>query len=155
GLDIIGHLSKSSLAISWNDHHFTPSHLVSRGFAPDLPADKGRLEGSSNGVAVQLSFRRRTRRMPSTTPVIGFRLERDKIACIGDGLQRPECILAERDGSVWSADARGGVVHLRPDGSQHLITQRATTKFSEAASDEERYTTGTLPNGLAFARNGA
>jgi gluconolactonase len=51
---------------------------------------------------------------------------------------------------LWSADARGGVVHIRPDGSQHLITQQVTTRFSQAESEEERYTTGTLPNGLAF-----
>jgi len=29
---------------------------------------------------------------------------------------------AERDGSLWTADARGGLVHIRPDGSQRLIT---------------------------------
>ena len=44
---------------------------------------------------------------------------------IGEGLQRPECILAERDGSLWTADARGGVVHIHPDGRQRLVTQRA------------------------------
>src|SRR5262245_57291575 len=87
-------------------------------------------------------------------PIIGFQVRRDEISYVGHDLQRPECILAERDGSLWSADARGGVVHIRPDGSQHLITQQATARFSQAASDEERYTSGTLPNGLAFARNG-
>jgi gluconolactonase len=92
--------------------------------------------------------------MSSTNPIIGFRVNRDDIAYIGEGLQRPECILAERDGSLWSADARGGVVHIRPDSSQHLITQQVTSDFLQAASEEERYTTGTLPNGLAFARNG-
>ncbi|HUK61207.1 MAG TPA: SMP-30/gluconolactonase/LRE family protein [Stellaceae bacterium] len=87
-------------------------------------------------------------------PIIGFQVKREDIAYTGHDLQRPECILAERDGSLWSADARGGVVHIRPDGSQHLITQQVTTRFSQASSEEERYTTGTLPNGLAFARNG-
>ena len=90
----------------------------------------------------------------SKTPIIGFQVSRDDISYLGHDLQRPECILAERDGSLWTADARGGVVHIRPDGSQRLITQQVTAQFSDAASDEERYTTGTLPNGLAFARNG-
>ncbi|HEY0439753.1 MAG TPA: SMP-30/gluconolactonase/LRE family protein, partial [Xanthobacteraceae bacterium] len=63
-------------------------------------------------------------------------------------------VLAEPDGSLWSADARGGVVHIRPDGSQQLVTQQADAAFSGAVSEEERFTKGTLPNGLAFARNG-
>ena len=90
----------------------------------------------------------------AANPIDGFTVDRAAVRYVGEGLQRPECILAERDGSLWSADARGGVVHIRPDGSQELITQRAETGFAKAASDAERFTTGTLPNGLAFARNG-
>src|SRR5690606_31001076 len=70
------------------------------------------------------------------------------------GLQRPECILAERDGSLWAADARGGVMHIRPDGSQALIVQREHSGFATAADEAARYVEGTLPNGLAFASNG-
>lgn len=87
-------------------------------------------------------------------PIDGFLVERSAIKHIGHDLQRPECILAEPDGSLWSADARGGVVHIRPDGTQRLITQQAVTDFAHAADDAERFTKGTLPNGLAFARNG-
>jgi gluconolactonase len=91
---------------------------------------------------------------PGRNPIDGFTVDRASISYIGHDLQRPECILAERDGSLWSADARGGVVHIRPDGTQKLITQRAETGFAEAADEETRFVTGTLPNGLAFARNG-
>lgn len=91
--------------------------------------------------------------MPSN-PIDGFVVDRSTIKHIGEGLQRPECILAEPDGSLWSADARSGVVHIRPDGSQRLITQQAATDFTKAADDAERFTKGTLPNGLAFAPNG-
>lgn len=87
-------------------------------------------------------------------PIDGFVVDRSRIKHTGSGLQRPECILAEPDGSLWSADARGGVVHIRPDGSQHLVTQQAAADFANAASDLERFTKGTLPNGLAFAKNG-
>jgi hypothetical protein len=90
----------------------------------------------------------------SQNPIDGFTVDPSQIGHIGSGLQRPECILAERDGSLWAADARGGVVHIRPDGSQQLVTQQAVADFSSAASDVERFTKGTLPNGLAFARNG-
>jgi len=87
-------------------------------------------------------------------PIDGFTVDRSQIRHIGIGLQRPECILAERDGSLWAADARGGVVHIRLDGSQRLVTQQAAADFAGAASDLERFTKGTLPNGLAFAKNG-
>jgi sugar lactone lactonase YvrE len=89
-----------------------------------------------------------------TNPIDGFSIDRNAITYIGQDLQRPECILAEPDGSLWSADARGGVMHIRPDGGQSLITQSAASAFAAATSDEQRFTTGTLPNGLAFARNG-
>jgi len=87
-------------------------------------------------------------------PLAGFHVTRDQIQYTGRDLQRPECILAEPDGSLWSADARGGVVHIRPDGSQELITQSFESQFQEAADDATRFTQGTLPNGLAFAENG-
>lgn len=87
-------------------------------------------------------------------PIDGFTVEPTNISYVGHDLQRPECILAERDGSLWSADARGGVMHIRPDATQKLITQRAETGFATAADEETRFVTGTLPNGLAFARNG-
>jgi gluconolactonase len=89
-----------------------------------------------------------------SNPIDGFTVQHSSIAYTGEGLQRPECILAECDGSLWAADARGGVVHIRPDGSQRLVTQRAEATFAEAADDEVRFIAGTLPNGLAFARNG-
>jgi len=90
----------------------------------------------------------------TANPLDGFVVDPAEIAFVGQGLQRPECILAERDGSLWAADARGGVVHIRPDGSQRLVTQDADTRFGTAADDATRFVAGTLPNGLAFARNG-
>lgn len=92
--------------------------------------------------------------MASPNPIDGFEVDPAAIAYVGEGLQRPECILAERDGSLWSADARGGVVHIRPDGTQQLIAQSEATHFASATDEETRFVAGTLPNGLAFARNG-
>jgi sugar lactone lactonase YvrE len=88
-------------------------------------------------------------------PIDGFAVDRDAIQTVGEGLQRPECILAERDGSLWAADARGGVVHIAPDRAQRLVVQQADPGFAEAASDAERFTRGTLPNGLAFTADGS
>lgn len=85
---------------------------------------------------------------------MGFQVDRADIVHVGHGLARPECILAEPDGSLWSADARGGVVHIRPDGSQTLIAQQQDDRFGAATDDATRFTTGTLPNGLAFDAQG-
>ena len=87
-------------------------------------------------------------------PILDFGIDKTSVGYVGHDLQRPECILAEPDGSLWSADARGGVVRLQPDGSQEIIVQKASAHFSGADSEASRYLEGTLPNGLAFARNG-
>jgi gluconolactonase len=55
---------------------------------------------------------------------------------------------------LWSADARGGVVKIGSDGSQTIVTQKRSAHFTDAASEATRYLQGTLPNGMAFARNG-
>ena len=87
-------------------------------------------------------------------PIDGFVVDRSQISYVGDALQRPECILAERDGSLWTADARGGVVHIRPDGSQRLILQNLEHGPESPQDQADGLVTGTLPNGLAFAPNG-
>jgi gluconolactonase len=87
-------------------------------------------------------------------PIIGFQVDPADIQYIGQDLQRPECILAEPDGTLWSADARGGVVKISADGRQEIITQTFDQSFKVASNDASRFTEGTLPNGLAFAENG-
>lgn len=57
------------------------------------------------------------------------------LAWRGRGLVRPECVLATATGEVYAADWRGGVSHLRADGSQALYT-------------------GTLPGGRPLQPNG-
>ena len=88
-------------------------------------------------------------------PILDFGIDKSQLQHIGHGLQRPECILAEKNGTLWSADSRGGVVRLRHDGTQEIITQKISAHFSNADSEATRYLTGTLPNGLAFAPDGA
>ena len=85
-------------------------------------------------------------------PLKGWQLDQAVIRHVGYDLSRPECILAERDDSLWAADARGGVMHIRPDGSQKLITPLQGR--SARLGDTPNLFEGTLPNGLAFARNG-
>ncbi|MFT3778544.1 MAG: SMP-30/gluconolactonase/LRE family protein [Ottowia sp.] len=97
--------------------------------------------------------------MPAANPLDGFTVDRTRIRTVGRDLQRPECILAEPDGTLWCADARGGVTRIAADGSQRFIGQRADERFAAGAGGtaealEAKLTTGTLPNGLAFAANG-
>lgn len=92
--------------------------------------------------------------MKSDNPIKDFILDPAKATFAGEDLQRPECILAEPDGSLWAADARGGVCHIMPDGSQKIITQKYAEKIDLASKEVNRFFEGTLPNGLAFASNG-
>ncbi|MGA2721182.1 MAG: SMP-30/gluconolactonase/LRE family protein [Bryobacteraceae bacterium] len=87
-------------------------------------------------------------------PVLDFEIDKSSVQYIGDDLHRPECILAERDGTLWAADARGGVTRIQPDGTQAIVTQKRSGHFDGAGDEATRYLEGTLPNGLAFARNG-
>jgi sugar lactone lactonase YvrE len=87
-------------------------------------------------------------------PILNFEIDKEKLRYIGADLQRPECILAERDGRLWAADARGGVIRIDPNEKQTVIQQKQLSSFANADSEANRYLTGTLPNGLAFARNG-
>lgn len=92
-------------------------------------------------------------------PLKGWQVDREAIRFLGHDLQRPECILAERDGTIWTADARGGVMRLNPDGPQQLVTPFvAATEavYSTEAAYENRYiqAKGSLPNGLCFTQTG-
>lgn len=94
------------------------------------------------------------RHAPAPNPLRGFQVDPDAIRIVGHDLQRPECILAERDGTLWSADARGGVMRIAPDGSQKLIVQAPDRHFDLKKGAASSLLTGTLPNGMAFADNG-
>ena len=96
----------------------------------------------------------------AANPLNGWQVDRAAIRHVGHDLQRPECVLAERDGVLWAADARGGVMRIAQDGSQRLITPRHERQDGSAApaggNFEDRYVQaqGSLPNGLAFDADG-
>jgi len=83
-------------------------------------------------------------------------VDRAAIRHVGHDLQRPECVLAEPDGTLWSADARGGVMRIAPDRLQTLITPKVIAQPQHGAGFDARYVQaeGSLPNGLAFDANG-
>ena len=84
-------------------------------------------------------------------PLRGWQVDRSQIRFRGTDLQRPECILAERDGTLWSADARG-VMRLNADGTQELIRQKNVA--DRALDAQSLIMGGSLPNGIAFNRDG-
>lgn len=69
-------------------------------------------------------------------------LSLSEVSFLGDGLDRPECLLCTSDGDVYSADARGGVALSREDGLKEI--------FRAAAGSEPL-----LPNGIALQRDGS
>jgi gluconolactonase len=87
-------------------------------------------------------------------PLREWHVDRERVSTVGQDLQRPECILAERDGTLWTADARGGVVRIGQDGRQQLVSAKPDTHFDPGKDMEGSLLEGTLPNGLAFTRGG-
>jgi sugar lactone lactonase YvrE len=67
----------------------------------------------------------------------------DNIAWLGHGLNRPECVLTTARGDIYTADWRGGVSHILPDGSQRL--------YIGLAIDGEAL----KPNGIALLEDGS
>jgi sugar lactone lactonase YvrE len=62
---------------------------------------------------------------------------------VGSGLVRPECVLTNAAGDLYTADWRGGVAHTRPDGS--------TTLYAGPGPDG----LALKPNGVALLRDGS
>ena len=85
-------------------------------------------------------------------PLKGWQVDRAAIRTLGRDLQRPECILCESDGSVWTADARG-VMKIAADGTQTLIRQSGV-EGDRALDAQSLVMGGSLPNGIAFNRDG-
>src|SRR5690349_23270414 len=87
--------------------------------------------------------------MSSSNPLRGWQVDRAAIRHVGRDLQRPECVLAEPDGTLWAADARGGFMRIDPDGSQRLIAPSAERAGDTPADFDKRYvqSQGSLPNG--------
>ncbi len=61
----------------------------------------------------------------------------------GVGLRRPECVLATASGDLYTADWRGGVAHVKPDGSQDLYLGQAVDGQT------------LQPNGIALLADGS
>jgi sugar lactone lactonase YvrE len=70
-------------------------------------------------------------------------LSLDQVEFVGQGLVRPECVLATGAGDLYTSDWRGGVALLRADGSQQLYAGRLPQGRSPR------------PNGVALRSTGS
>jgi gluconolactonase len=57
----------------------------------------------------------------ATGSINSFTLDIDELGWTGEDLQRPESVVAEPDGTLWTSDGRGGVTRIDPDGGQTLL----------------------------------
>ena len=67
----------------------------------------------------------------------------EDVRFVGSGLVRPECVLANAAGDLFTADWRGGVAHVRPDGTQALYVGPGPDGLA------------LKPNGIALLRDGS
>lgn len=67
----------------------------------------------------------------------------ESLRFVGSGLVRPECVLANAAGDLFTADWRGGVAHLHPDGGQSLYVGPGPAGLA------------LKPNGIALLRDGS
>lgn len=72
-----------------------------------------------------------------------FHLELSDLSFVGQDLSRPECVVATASGDLFASDTRGGVTHIRPDGSQTLI------------GGPHLPAQGLNPNGFALMKDGS
>jgi gluconolactonase len=59
--------------------------------------------------------------MATGSRINSFTLDIDQLGWTGNDLQRPESVVAEPDGTLWTSDGRGGVTRIDPDGGQTLL----------------------------------
>ena len=93
--------------------------------------------------------------MSRPNPALDFGIDKSTLRYIGSDLQRPECILAERDGTLWSADA--GRCGANPAGRLPVARHAKTVgsvfgRFVGGQPISARH--DAKLNGMAFAREG-
>lgn len=70
---------------------------------------------------------------------------------IGTGLSRPECVLAERDGTLWASDNRATACRISPDGTQQLFGNAGGTPNGLALCPDGTVYAADIENGLILA----
>lgn len=59
--------------------------------------------------------------MSGNVPIKEFQLDLSELTFTGHDLVRPESIIAQRDGTLWVSDGRGGITRIAADGQQQFF----------------------------------
>src|SRR5438309_1667735 len=59
--------------------------------------------------------------MSSNVPIKEFHLDLSELTFTGHDLVRPESIIAQRDGTLWVSDGRGGITRIAANGQQQFF----------------------------------
>jgi len=86
-------------------------------------------------------------------PLDNFTVLASELWFVGQGLNRPACILADPGGTLRVSDGRGGVTVIQPDGTQTLIRQQMDNRFAPTVDDPPAG--HSQPNGLAIDSDGS
>ncbi|WP_185737383.1 SMP-30/gluconolactonase/LRE family protein [Burkholderia cenocepacia] len=81
---------------------------------------------------------------------LSFRINPREITFVGHDLSRPECILAERNGTLWISDDRGGVTRRDPSGVQHVIGSIRGTPNGLAMTSTLDLLVADIGNGIVY-----
>ena len=68
----------------------------------------------------------------------------NQITFYGEGLVRPECVIASRNGDLYASHGGGGITHITPDGKTNTIFANNTDKPNDF-----------LPNGYSLQPDGS
>ena len=68
----------------------------------------------------------------------------NQITFYGQGLVRPECVTASRNGDLYASHGGGGITHITPDGKANVILAKNNEKPSDF-----------LPNGYSLQPDGS
>lgn len=85
-----------------------------------------------------------------------FRLHDADFAAVGRDLSRPECIVAERDGTLWVSDNRAALTRIAPDGSQTRLGTMRGAPNGFAMEDDGGFLVANIEDGRFYRqeRNG-
>jgi gluconolactonase len=87
----------------------------------------------------------------------GFALHGKDIRWVGHGLSRPECIVAEPNGTLWVSDDRAALLRIDPDGRQTLVGSMRGAPNGFALDSDGSFLVANIAHGCFYrqARNGS
>lgn len=83
-------------------------------------------------------------------PIAGLRLAPQDFRCMGKDLSRPECIVADPDGTLWVSDNRGALTRIDPDGGQALVGSMKGAPNGFAREDDGSFLVANIEDGRFY-----